>query len=60
MGELWSLLTVLGPVLLGLALIWAIWRNRRQRSASTKAQSEVGTRNLYNRLDDEDRHGGSG
>jgi hypothetical protein len=60
MGELWSLMTVLGPIILGLALIWAIMRNRRQRNTRSEAQSDAGTRDLYNQLDREDRQGGSG
>lgn len=60
MGELWSLLTVLGPVLLGLVLIWALIRNRKERTAQSEARTESGTRNLYDRLDREDHQGGSG
>ncbi len=28
MGALWVLAVVLGPLLIGLALAWSIWRNR--------------------------------
>ncbi len=60
MGELWSLLTVLGPILIGLVLIWAIIRNRRQRTMRCEARTEAGTHDLYDQLDREDRQGGSG
>lgn len=60
MGGIWSVVVVLGPILLGMVLIWAIMRNRKNQSAQNEARSEAGARNLYDQLDREDRRGGSG
>src|SRR3546814_6477793 len=38
MGGLWSILTVLGPILIAVVVIWAIWRTRRE----TRPGDEIG------------------
>jgi hypothetical protein len=52
MGSLWTLVTILGPILLGGVLIWAISRNRKQ-SPREVARTEAGTRELYRQEDAE-------
>lgn len=45
-GELWPIMTVLGVIVLGLALVYGIMRNRKQ----TKQQDRVtdkGTEEIY-------------
>lgn len=54
MGNLWSLATFLGPILLAAAILWAIARNRRQRPGEI-ARSERATHELYER-EDRDSH----
>ncbi len=54
MGNLWSLATFLGPILLAAALLWAIARNRRQRPSDI-ARSERATHELYEREDRDSR-----
>ena len=43
MEKLWPVITVVGPILLGLILIWAIMKNRRK----PVARSEQGAHDLY-------------
>jgi hypothetical protein len=45
-GSLWAIATVLGPVLLGLALIWGVM-SYRKRGAAAKLHTEAATRRLY-------------
>jgi hypothetical protein len=52
-GTFWGLMTIVGPILLGLALLWAILHNRR--SSREKAETERATRELYERQDREDK-----
>ena len=54
MGNLWSLATFLGPILLAAAILWAIARNRRQRPGEV-ARSERATHELYEREDHDSR-----
>ncbi|HEX8527593.1 hypothetical protein [Allosphingosinicella sp.] len=44
-GINWSLLTIIGPALLAMVILWALIRNRASRR--TKEESEQGTRRLY-------------
>ena len=53
MGSLWGLLTVLGPILLGGILLWAVLNNRRSKSAHD--HSERATHDLYKQIDREDK-----
>jgi hypothetical protein len=50
MGGLWSVVTVLGPILLGLVLIYALLRNRRRRSQQDIARTEQATRRLHEQI----------
>lgn len=59
MELLWGVMTVIGPILLGAALIWALMRNRQQRTRKSKELTEKATRDLYEQLDREDKQGGS-
>ena len=52
-GGLWSVMTVVGPILLGLVLLYALLRNR-QRSARQRAVTEQATRDLQEQLNRED------
>ena len=41
----WTLITVVGPILLLAALAWAMWRNRRAKTP--ERVTEAGTRRVY-------------
>ncbi|HWT13316.1 MAG TPA: hypothetical protein VN231_11225 [Allosphingosinicella sp.] len=49
-GFNWSLLNIVGPLVLALVIAWAVLRNRRSRQ--TDRESEAATRSLY---EEEDR-----
>ncbi|MFW2830681.1 hypothetical protein [Sphingomonas sp. ID0503] len=51
MEGLWSLMTIVGPIVLAAALIWAILRNRK----TSAARSEQGARDLYARENRDER-----
>lgn len=53
MGNLWSLATFLGPILLAAAILWAIARNRKQRPGEI-ARSERAVHDNIERTDRED------
>jgi hypothetical protein len=55
MEALWGVMTILGPVLLLAALVWAVVRNRQQRTAESQELTEKATRELYEQLDSEDK-----
>ena len=55
MGTLWSLLTVIGPLLLAGAILWALLRNRARERPEDIARSEQGARELRDRIDHEDK-----
>jgi hypothetical protein len=55
-GNLWSLATIIGPILLVVVIVWAISRNRKQ-SPREVARSERGVHDLYERTDREERRG---
>ena len=46
LGSLWGLATIVGPILLGIALVYASVIFRRRRRAS-KSGTDEATRNLY-------------
>lgn len=56
-GGIWSLLTIIGPLVLIAALAWAILNNRRK--PRDKARTEQATRDLYDRQDRADKAGES-
>ena len=53
-GFNWSLLTIVGPLLLLVVIAWALLRNRR--SGVSDAESEAGTRRVYAEEDRAHRH----
>ena len=46
---LWGLMTIVGPIILLVLLIWLVLRSRRStnRATDTTAQTEAGTRAEY-------------
>jgi len=48
-GPLWSIITIVGPLLLIGAILWAALRNRS--SKATRDRSEAATRELYKEED---------
>lgn len=56
MEALWGVMTIVGPILLGLALIYAILANRR-RSAADRRRTEEATRELYREEDRAEKAG---
>ena len=55
-GFNWTLLTIVGPAILAIAILWAVLRNRTSRD--TDARSEEGTRRVYEQEEAERRQGG--
>ena len=53
MGWLWTLITVLGPILLVGAIVWAVLRNRNPPPAEIE-RAEKGARQLREQLEAED------
>ena len=53
MGWLWTLITILGPILLIGAIVWAYLRNRNPSRAEIE-RSERGARELREELERED------
>lgn len=53
---LWSLLTILGPILLAVVLIWAMLHNRRSKRANDR--TEVATSANYDEQDRVDHEAG--
>ncbi len=50
---LWSFVVIAGPIILGLALLYAVLRNRRSRA--DEARTEQATHDLYRETSKEDR-----
>lgn len=44
-GFSWSIVTIVGPILLGLVLLWAFLRNRK--GPDTRDTTERGTHEVY-------------
>jgi hypothetical protein len=57
--NLYPVMTIAGPVLLGLVLLFAVLSNRAKRKRSDLERTEQGTRDLRQQLDREDKAGGS-
>ncbi|HET9427872.1 MAG TPA: hypothetical protein VFO69_05885 [Allosphingosinicella sp.] len=53
-GFNWTLLTIVGPLLLLIVIAWALLRNRR--SGRSDVDSEAATRQVYEDEDREHRH----
>jgi hypothetical protein len=56
-GWLWTLITILGPVLLIGVILWAYFRNRNP-SPGEIAQAERGARELREELEEEEAQRG--
>lgn len=54
MGGLWALVTILGPILLGLVLIYALVRNRTRAGKRGIAHTERATRRLHKQIAQEE------
>ena len=50
-GFNWSILTILGPLLILIALAWAIMRNRKANRPEDIERTEAATRDLYREED---------
>ncbi|HZB69883.1 MAG TPA: hypothetical protein VE403_05920 [Sphingomicrobium sp.] len=57
--SLWTLMTIIGPVILLLLLVWLVMRSRRQtgRATDTTAQTERATDRLYDNEEQRRREG---
>jgi hypothetical protein len=55
-GFNWSLLTIIGPIVLLLVIAWALLRNRRSRERDE--DTEAGTRRVYEE-EEREHHGES-
>jgi hypothetical protein len=55
-GFNWTLLTIVGPAILAVVILWALLRNRRSRR--TDQIAEEGTRRVYEQEEAERRRGG--
>ena len=53
-GSFWGLLTILGPLLLGAALAFALLRNRRSTQGEVD-RTERATHDLYQSIDRSDK-----
>lgn len=51
-GGLWSVMTILGPIVLAAVLLWAILHNRT--SKRQKQRTEEATREMYDAQNKED------
>lgn len=55
MGSLWGVMTIVGPILLGLALLYALLRNRAETRPGDRAASDRAAARLRHELDREDK-----
>jgi len=46
--EIWGFVIIGGPILLGLVLGWALWRNRQQRTRESGKNSTARTKHANN------------
>lgn len=58
MGGLWALMTILGPILLGLALLYAVLRNRARASRREIDRTERATRRMRQQIAREEKEDG--
>ena len=54
-SSLWAMVTIGGPILLGVVLIFVMLSNRRHRTPEEMRRTEEATHDLYHRLDKEDK-----
>lgn len=57
--SLWAFMIIGGPILLGLVLIYAVVKNKTSRGRQSKSVTEQATRDLRDKLNQEDQRGGS-
>ena len=58
MESLWTLITIVGPLLLLAALVWVYFRNRNASRASLE-RAERGARELRRELEEEEARTGA-
>ena len=46
-GGSWGIITIVGPILLALVLLWALLRNRKRSRPTDIDRTERATRDLY-------------
>ncbi|OJY68569.1 MAG: hypothetical protein BGP16_04785 [Sphingobium sp. 66-54] len=54
-GTLWTIVTIGGPILLGLALLYAILSNRFRRNKAPREVTERAAKELHEELNEEDK-----
>jgi hypothetical protein len=54
-GGLWGIITIVGPILLGAALLYALLRNKFQKNKPPIEVSERAARDLHETLNEEDK-----
>jgi hypothetical protein len=54
-GPLWTLVTIIGPLLLAGVLAWALIRNRQKSGPRDIARTEQATKDLYSDIGARDR-----
>lgn len=57
--EIWGFVIIGGPILLGLVIAFALYRNKARRSKTSVDVTERAARELREQLDREDASGGS-
>jgi hypothetical protein len=55
LSSMQGLMVIVGPILLAIAIAWAIFRNRSSASPQDIARTEEATRKLYDEQDREDK-----
>lgn len=55
MGGLWSIVTIVGPIVLALVLLYALLRNRRHSSRAEIERTEQATRRLHEEIAREEK-----
>lgn len=55
-GLEWGILTILGPILIIIVVIWAIMRNRKADRPGSVERTEAATHELYDEEEIERRH----
>lgn len=53
MSSLWGVMTIIGPIVLVIAIVWAMRHNRATRGEMRR--TEQATHDLYDRQDREDK-----
>lgn len=54
-GSIWTLVTIGGPILLAIVLAFVMLSNRKHRNTREIQHTENATRDLYERLNAEDK-----